>query len=48
MMLKSEHSRRNSDDWIITNDKWQGELDELTEASHEASHEGLQVNLLMV
>ena len=40
MMLKSEHDRRDSDDRIITNDGWQDELDEITEASHKASYRG--------
>jgi len=40
MMLRSEHGRRGGDDWIIANGGRQDELDELTEASHKASHGG--------
>ena len=40
MMLRSEHGRHKGDDRIITNDEQKDELNELTEASHKASHEG--------
>ena len=40
MMLISEHGRRSGDDRIIANGGWQDEVDELTEASHKASHGG--------
>jgi len=39
-MLRSEHGRRSGDDRIIANGGRQGELDELTDASHKASHGG--------
>jgi len=39
-MLRSEHSRRRGDDWIITNGGQQDELDELMKALHNASHGG--------
>jgi len=39
-MLRFEQGRRGCDDQIIANDRWQDELDELTEASHKASHGG--------
>ena len=39
-MLRSEHGRRRGDDRIIANGGRQDELDELTEASHKASHGG--------
>ena len=39
MMLKSEHGRRGGDDRIIVNGRQQDELNELTGASHKASHE---------
>jgi len=48
MILKSERERREGDDRIITNDKRQGELDELMEAPHKASHVGIQVDLILV
>ena len=38
-MLRSEHSKREGDQ-IIANGGRQDELDELTEASHKASHKG--------
>ena len=38
-MLRSEHGRRSGDDRIIANGGQQVELNELTEASHKASHE---------
>jgi len=38
IMLRSEHSKRRGDDWIIANGEQQ---DELMEASHKASHRGL-------
>ena len=37
MILRSEHGRRGGDDRIIANG---GQYDELTEASHKASHRG--------
>ena len=40
-MLRSEYGRCEGDDRIIANDGRQDELDELTEASHKASHGGL-------
>ena len=40
MMLTSKYDRRGGDDRIIANGGWQDKLDELTEASHKASHEG--------
>ena len=40
MMLRSKHGRRVGDDRIIANSEQEDELDELTEASHKASHEG--------
>ena len=40
MMLGFEHGRCRGDDWIIANGGRQDELDELTEASHKASHGG--------
>ena len=48
MTIRSEHSRRNGDDWIITNSERQGELNELKKASYKESHEELQVDLLLV
>ena len=40
MMLRSEHGRCVGDDRIIATGRRQDELDELTEASHKASHGG--------
>jgi len=40
-VLRSEHSKCEGDDRIIANGGRQDELDELTEASHKASHGGL-------
>ena len=37
-MLRSEHGKHRGDDRIIANGRQQDELDELTEASHKASH----------
>ena len=37
-MLRSEHGRRGGDDRIIANGERQDGLDELTVASHKASH----------
>jgi len=37
-MLRSEHGRCGGDDHITANGGQQDELDELTEASHKASH----------
>ena len=48
MVLRSEYGRLNSDDWIITNGRQEGELNELTETPHTASPVGLQVDLLLV
>ena len=39
-MLTSEHDRRGGNDRIITKGGRQDELNELTEASHKASHGG--------
>ena len=39
-MLRSKYDRRGGDDLIIANGGRQDELDELTEASHKASHGG--------
>ena len=39
-MFRSEYSRRSGDDQIIASGRWQDEVDELTEASHKASHGG--------
>jgi len=41
MTFRSEHGRRRSNDQIIANGGRQYEPDELTEASHKASHGGL-------
>ena len=39
-MLRSEYGRHKGDNLIIANDRQQDESDELTEASHKASHGG--------